>query len=435
MAAIEHSVTKIIVNDNNEVEFIFFQDANMKANFHAFPDLILFDGTYNLNDRKMPLVVIMVVDGSGVSHIAGFIIVQSENVQTFDRLFEIFKQENPNHTKIEVIMSDKSFANRSAFANAFDAEHHFCVFHVLQIFQREITTRKREITAEQRTQIQSILRAMVYAESESKYVHLYEKLKAMNCQKVNEYFDANWHNIRDQWVAFYCNQYRNYEERTNNRLESFNQKIKAVVSKYSGIAMFFEDLWTCTVSYNIERDHQLADDVLRKPLTLPNLSPIEPYVGCLTNYAFQKIRQQFIKSTDVEFSTFSDIEAECIEHGLIIKTTNDECNCGFRTSADLICAHLFAFFTQNDTNLFRLDLCNKRYSIHKNKFIGQLDYIFGNQPSTSSEVIPNIHVVPTQDANPQFTQHQKFLMATEKTKEIAEWQTENNRDLMNIWEH
>lgn len=146
---------------------------------------------------------------------------------------------------------------------------------VLQIFQREITTKKRDITAEQRTQIQDILRAMVYAQSETKYVHLYEKLKGLICRKVNEYFDANWHSIRDQWVAYYCNQFRNYEERTNNRLESFNQKIKAVVSKYSGIAQFFEDLWTCTASYNVERDHQLADEILRKPLTAPQLEPIK----------------------------------------------------------------------------------------------------------------------------------------------------------------
>lgn len=113
MAGIENSTTKLIVNNNDEVEF---------------PDLILFDGTYNLNDRKMPLVVIMVIDGSGVSHIAGFIIVQSENAQTFERLFDVFKEENPNHDKIEIIMSDKSFANRAAFARAFpNAEHHFCI--------------------------------------------------------------------------------------------------------------------------------------------------------------------------------------------------------------------------------------------------------------------------------------------------------------------
>lgn len=300
MAAIENSTTKLIVNNNDEVEFIFFQDEKMKQNFAAFPDLILFDGTYNLNNRKMPLVVIMVVDGSGVSHVAGFIIVQSENAQTFERSFDIFKEENPNHTKIEIIMSDKSFANRAAFARAFpNAEHHFCVFHVLQIVQREITTQKREITADQRTQIQDILRAMLYAKSETKYVHLYDKLKALNCRKVNEYFDANWHNIRDQWVAFYCNQHRNYEERTNNRLESFNQKIKAIVSKYRGIAQFFEDLWTCTVSYNIERDHQLADDVLRKSLNLPDFSPIAQYVDILTNHAYQKVRQQYMKGATV----------------------------------------------------------------------------------------------------------------------------------------
>lgn len=151
LAKYNGTVTKIVTNENNEVDLIFFQDSRMKQYFASFPDLIMFDGTYNVNDRRMPLVVIMIVDGSGCSQIVAFILVKSENITTFENLFNIFKTENPKHNEVKVIISDKSFANRSIFRRAFpDAEHQFCIFHVLQIFEREITTKKRNITSEQK---------------------------------------------------------------------------------------------------------------------------------------------------------------------------------------------------------------------------------------------------------------------------------------------
>lgn len=73
--------------------------------------------------------------------------------------------------------------------------------------------------------------------------------------------------------------------------------------------------------------------------------------------------------------------------------------------------------------IFRPDLCNKRYFIQNNKFSGQLEYIFGNEPSTSTEIRPQVHVIRTQDENlqhGQMTQLLKFQLATKKMKEIAE---------------
>lgn len=417
MCEIENTTTKIIANERDEVEFIFFQDSRMKKMFDSFPDVLFFDGTYNLNDRKMPVVVVMVVDGSGCSQIVGFIIVTSENATTFVRLLEIFKEENPKHKDIQVIISDKSFANRSAFNAVFPwVEHHLCVFHVFQIFEREITTAKRSITTEQKTRIHAILRAMVYAESETRYVELYDKLRRLNCQKVNEYFDANWHNIRNQWVGFYVNQYRHYENRTNNRLESFNQKIKLVVSKYSKLANFFDDLWTCTLSFNIERDHESADDVLRRPLTMPRLGHMSPYAEILTEFAYKKICQQALKSPNIVFSIINDVEAESLEYSSIIKTTNDSCTCAFFKSMDLPCAHMFAFLEANDINVYQPALCNKRFLVENNRFSSDFEYVLNaEQPSTSQ-----MQLVRTQDAPKRLTQVQKFQKATNQLNAIAE---------------
>ena len=44
---------------------LFFQDGLMKFTFAAFPELLLVDATYKLNDLKMPLYLMTCVDGNG----------------------------------------------------------------------------------------------------------------------------------------------------------------------------------------------------------------------------------------------------------------------------------------------------------------------------------------------------------------------------------
>lgn len=157
MCQIENATVKVIKNDVHELDCVFFQDQRMKQYFDSYPDLVMFDGTYKLNDRRMPLVVMLVVDGNGESQVAGLCIVRSENTATFTTVFIAFKEESPRHSDIEVILSDKSFANRNAFKISFpNAHHQLCVIHVLKIFNREVTTAKR-----------GILKQMVYAESQA----------------------------------------------------------------------------------------------------------------------------------------------------------------------------------------------------------------------------------------------------------------------------
>lgn len=81
------------------------------------------------------------------------------------------------------MLTDKSFANRNVIAAQFpNAVHHLCIFHVGQIFCHEITTTKREITAEQRKTCLNILTKMIYANSEEHYNDLYTELENTGCQ-------------------------------------------------------------------------------------------------------------------------------------------------------------------------------------------------------------------------------------------------------------
>lgn len=97
-------------NSDNELGAVYFQEEYMKKVFAAFPELLMLDGTFSLNDRRVPLIVLMIVDGNGNSQVVGFFLVKSENAPALNLLFERFKQVNPNWQNTEVILKDKGAA-------------------------------------------------------------------------------------------------------------------------------------------------------------------------------------------------------------------------------------------------------------------------------------------------------------------------------------
>lgn len=183
MLSVNGAAVKVCRNEQNELEGILFQDGRMKKIFDTFPDLLMFDATYSLNDRRMPLVILLVVDGNGESQVAGFFLVKSENTRVLNFLFERFKEENPKHTDVAVVITDKHISNRIVVETQFPtAVHHLCIFHVEKIFHEEITPKKRNINAQQKKACIRILTDMIYANDQERYDTLYAELNDTNCR-------------------------------------------------------------------------------------------------------------------------------------------------------------------------------------------------------------------------------------------------------------
>ena len=75
-------------------------------------------------------------------------------------------------------------------------------------------------------------------------------------ESVIRFFNDNWHPIRSEWVEGMQSNAHNYLNRTNNRVESINQKLKKIIWKFSNIVAFFEDLMRVVSSLRMERDHK-----------------------------------------------------------------------------------------------------------------------------------------------------------------------------------
>lgn len=359
---IKNANVRIITNDRNEIEAIYFQDTQMRKQFELFPELLMCDATYKVNNLNMPLFVALVVDGNGESQVAGLFILKSENAFAIRKSFEVFKELNENHDKIEVILVDKSAANLSAFNDVFPhADIQLCVFHVLQIFNREITTKKRSITDIDRENALEILYKMVYAKSERIYFDLYQQLVALNLEKVTEYFDRNWHEIRQMWVANYVNKLRTFENRTNNRVESFHQKLKTVISRHANISVFFREMLLCINSLNVEKDVRSITRSQKKLVHLTDPVYLKPYRDLITAHAYEKM---LVQMRNVERFEFTDLRNEIgiyqSETGNVM-TEPTTCNCAFFKTMGLPCKHMIKLRQILGLEVFDISLCLRRW--------------------------------------------------------------------------
>ncbi|XP_065666536.1 uncharacterized protein LOC136087521 isoform X3 [Hydra vulgaris] len=59
------SVTEVVINDDNQLQALYYQENKMMKLFAYYPELLLLDATYKLNNLRMPLYVLMCVDGNG----------------------------------------------------------------------------------------------------------------------------------------------------------------------------------------------------------------------------------------------------------------------------------------------------------------------------------------------------------------------------------
>ena len=118
-------------------------------------------------------------------------------------------------------------------------KHHFDCLLCINFF---VTQDKLAISIIERTTSLDLLQGMAYAASPEAYDRMYAEFCASVPQAVRTYFDRNWHGIRQEWVACHKRGHGNYMTDTNNRLESINQKLKAVVKRYSSMPVFFRDL-------------------------------------------------------------------------------------------------------------------------------------------------------------------------------------------------
>ncbi|XP_014674333.1 PREDICTED: uncharacterized protein LOC106814532 [Priapulus caudatus] len=374
MQKYKDATVEVCIDENSVLQAIYFQTREMQQSFEAYPELLFLDATYKLNDLRMPLYVLMTEDGNGESEIVCLWLVVREDHVTIQKMVEIFKQANPSWDMVEVIMSDKDMVERDVLREQFpDATMQICLFHTLKSMRREISAEKLGISQAERNTALEILQRIVYAKTEAEYDALYNQLKATSPKSVVDYFNKNWHAIRKEWADGLKNGVCHFQNRTNNRLESTNQKIKSVVSRYSGIKQFFIDLMKCIKCLKTERDHRALDAVMKTPLVGQEQEPVsaaQQYQKLLTPYAFAFVQKQLKLQDKCTISKNVEDGVEFTRQSGSICVKIDYCPCGLQAAMKLPCCHVLAARQHKGVPVYCEDLCANRW---------RLDYFKGRQ--------------------------------------------------------
>lgn len=237
------SIAELIIDEENNFKGIFYQDEYMKNMYRKFPELILVDATYKLLDLRMPVYLVLCIDGNGLSEIVAMFILAEETKAVIEAAVGVFRKLNPACNETKVVMSDKDFTEREAFTNCFPgASLNICLFHTLRSFRREITCEKMGITSAERHRCLEVLTGLAYSKSPEAFDRHLQALDNIS-SSVKEYIELNWIPIKDQWVSCFKDNTLNLGERTNNRLETTFSKIKSVCSKYANLVQFFDDFF------------------------------------------------------------------------------------------------------------------------------------------------------------------------------------------------
>lgn len=359
------ATVKIFNNERSELTGIFFQDSVMKSVFGGYPEVLLIDATYKLNKFRMPLYILLVIDGNGLSEIIGIFLTSVETEDAISKMVSTFKSFNSSWEKTKVVLSDKDFTERNVFEKEFPAASLIiCLFHTMRSFKREISCEKMGLRSGERDYALELMEKIVYSKSPEEYEQNYQLLEESGLDRVIEYYNKNWLPIKEQWVQCYKGANFTLGESTNNRLESINAKIKSVCTRYATLPTFFNQFLALLCCLRNERDHITLLSLVRKTI-IPENSPLKSYAEIVTPYAFKHIEQQ--SSVTYNLDKFSAIEGDDLKY--LISSSEGEltlsesyCQCRFWKSMNLPCRHILSLRKKLGLDLFAPCLVAERWT-------------------------------------------------------------------------
>ena len=104
----------VTVNEDDQISIVHFQSGQMSELFVKFPEILLVDGTYNVNQLGMPLYCFMVEDGFGNGRNVCYAATAEEDSAHLQQIIQSFKVSNPAWSNVHVIVIDKDFTELQA---------------------------------------------------------------------------------------------------------------------------------------------------------------------------------------------------------------------------------------------------------------------------------------------------------------------------------
>ena len=86
----------VVINEDYTLEVLYFQTGHMRNMYEKFPEILMIDGTYNVNGKVLPLYCLMVEDGYGHGQVIFDAATTEEDILHLQKIMQCFKENNPN---------------------------------------------------------------------------------------------------------------------------------------------------------------------------------------------------------------------------------------------------------------------------------------------------------------------------------------------------
>lgn len=350
-----------ILKEKNVFQGLFFTTSDMQASVKAWPEIIFFDGTYKLLMHSLIVILFLVEDGNFLTELAAVAIVRREDQSTIDWVMNCFaKHHHESVEKIRYFMCDKNATQRQSIRKIFShAILLICLFLTVQIFKRTISSAKG-LSPQLKVISLEKLTMMAYAENDEIYQRRLKDLVKNCTPSVLEYFFKNWDPIKNEWTC-YNNYIGTFCNRTNNRTESINQKLKQIIDKLSNlfqaITLFFT--WK---KFHDQKNKQKIIHNFGSELPRCFNEDEKEYVNLLMNGPFDIVLKELQHRIYIHFDIINETDNIFRISKTNRVTTTDMCNCNIYTGYRLPCRHIFAVRNLLKLKLFNEQLCEKRWT-------------------------------------------------------------------------
>ena len=106
----DNSSVCVTVDEYNELQTLYIQTGRMKQVVANFPESLMLDCTYKVNNKKMVLAtIIMATDGNGEGRVCAHALLKNEKQETLRVFLSKFKDLNPKTEQTKVFIVDKDF--------------------------------------------------------------------------------------------------------------------------------------------------------------------------------------------------------------------------------------------------------------------------------------------------------------------------------------
>lgn len=291
----------VIVNEANELSIFYYASSQLQRLYEKFPEVLMIDGTYNVNASRMPLYSFMIEDGNGHGRTIFYAATTDESTQNLTAIIQAFKQCHPAYVHTKVCIIDKDFTELAVLKEEFpDTTILFCQFHVIKCFYKAVAD--LEVPKERRNELRKVLHDIVYSEHVDDYVDYLAEVVRLGNPSFEKYFLDNWNSCIDMWVSFKRDSSIHFGNTTNNRLECSHSKLKDLVGRTSSLSEMFKGVLTFIKFVNQESSHQAFVEQFTSVSTKHDQLPGMKHITAMcTEYASRLLLHQVEVAQKVDY--------------------------------------------------------------------------------------------------------------------------------------